>query len=34
MSLKALVYPLWYTAGEGDKFGREGLCFRKRYING
>ena len=33
MSLRALVHPLWYTAGEGDKFGREGPCFCRGYIN-
>ena len=27
------MHPLWYTAGEGDKFGREGSCFCRGYIN-
>ena len=25
------MHPLWYTAGEGDKCGREGLCFCRGY---
>ena len=31
MSLRALVHPLWYTAGKGDKFGRKVVCFCRGY---